>query len=262
MKIAFCFSGIARSIDKTKDKWLSIMDGYEVDVYGSFWDFNDRDESDAIEKFQRIYNPKKLEVENFKSFNDTTLNMLRENLVIPYELDAFTQQYVYNLNVVSMFYKIWRANMLSNSNEYDIIVRCRTDNFPSERINFEINDMLNLPVGYTWVQHWQNSGGPSDLFAYGNREIMNLYCSIFPFISAYHRSGNYFFVNEQFVRLRLSERNIKIRFLPIKMMYLDIWHNHFDPAFRDPNFVERIIDSKSFLPNDPDPQYTFYKKSF
>lgn len=260
MKIAFCFSGIARSIEKTKDQWLSIMDGYDVDVYGSFWDFNDRNEPDAKEKFVEIYKPKQIEVENFQSFNETTLNMFRENLTIPFELNQFTQTYVYNLNVVSMFYKIWRANMLANVGNYDIVVRCRTDLFPKDKVDFQINDMLNLPVGFTWIQHWKNSGGPSDLFAYGNKQVMNFYSSIFMFMSHYHRMGHYFFVNEEFVKLRLVEKNINIRFLPIKMMYLDIWHNYFDPAFQDPNFTERIISSQCYLPIEPDPQHTFFRK--
>jgi hypothetical protein len=261
MKIAFCFSGIARSIEKTKDQWLSIMDGYDADVYASFWDFNDRDELDAREKFAEIYSPKQMEVENFQSFNETTLNMFRENLQIPTNLNFSTQTYVYNLNVISMYYKIWRANMLANSGNYDIIVRCRTDLFPKDRISFKINDMLNLPVGYTWISSWKNSGGPSDSFAYGNKEMMNFYSSIFLFISHYHRTGHYFFVNEQFVKLRMVEKNIKIRFLPIKMMYCNnIWNNHFAPEFQDPNFTELIISSESFLPVDPDPNNTFYKK--
>ena len=121
MKIAFCFSGMCRSIEKTKDQWLSIMDGYDVDVYGSFWDINDKNESGNIEKFTEIYKPKQVDIENFKSFDETTLNMFRENLKIPWELNGSTQQCVYNLNVVSMFYKIWRVNMLANSQNYDII---------------------------------------------------------------------------------------------------------------------------------------------
>ena len=105
MKIAFCFSGMCRSIEETKDQWLSIMDGYDVDVYGSFWDINDKNESGNIEKFIEIYKPKQVDIENFKSFDETTLNMFRENLKIPWDLNEYTQKYVYNLNVVSMFYK-------------------------------------------------------------------------------------------------------------------------------------------------------------
>jgi len=259
MKIAFCFSGMCRSIEKTKDQWLSIMDGYDVDVYGSFWDINDKNESGNIEKFTEIYKPKQVDIENFKSFDETTLNMFRENLKIPWELNESTQKYVYNLSVVSMFYKIWRVNMLANSQNYDIIVRCRTDMFPKDKVDFQINDMLNLPVGYTWIKSWKNSGGPSDLFAYGNKEIMNFYSSIFMYMTHYHRMGHYFFVNEQFVKLRLVEKNIKIRFLPIKMMMLDHWHNYFDPAFQNPSFKEFIMTSTDYLPVDPDIEYSFYK---
>jgi hypothetical protein len=75
----------------------------------------------------------------------------------------------------------------------------------------------------------------------------------------YHRMGHYFFVNEQFVKLRLVEKNIKIRFLPIKMMIFDHWHNYFDPAFQDPSFKELIMTSTDYLPVDPDIEYSFYK---
>ncbi|NDB30067.1 hypothetical protein EB151_11025, partial [archaeon] len=71
MKIAYCFSGLIRNLDHSCDKWLSFIDKYPGDIYGSFWDTTDRKSNDTPDHFIKRYNPKKIEIENLNNFQKT-----------------------------------------------------------------------------------------------------------------------------------------------------------------------------------------------
>ena len=68
-KIALCFSGEIRDLERTKDYWSKLIKEYDMDVYGSFWDTYNYENWDTIENFNKIYNVKNVEVENYNSFN-------------------------------------------------------------------------------------------------------------------------------------------------------------------------------------------------
>ena len=55
MKIAYCFSGLIRNLDYSCDKWLSIINKYPGDIYGSFWDITDRNSNDTADHFIKKY---------------------------------------------------------------------------------------------------------------------------------------------------------------------------------------------------------------
>ena len=43
MRVAFCFSGLTRGLDISKDFWLNQVEKYNADVFASFWDDNPLD---------------------------------------------------------------------------------------------------------------------------------------------------------------------------------------------------------------------------
>ena len=62
MKVSFCFSGQIRNIDECINYWKPIIDSYNADVYGSFWETDE----EIKDKFISTFNPKKIKFENSK----------------------------------------------------------------------------------------------------------------------------------------------------------------------------------------------------
>lgn len=219
MKIAFCFSGYPRKINQTKIFWKNIIDRYNADVYASFWDESDsQSNDDTIDTFNNVYKPKLIETEKFDIFEKSTVNLIRKNITFP-ELIKNHESYknltdkMLKVNFISMFYKIWRTNLLSNSEKYDVVVRCRTDLFPLD-INFEINDMLNIPCGTIFNTAFTGCVGKVDYFAYANPDIMNYYSSIFLHLNSYLTQGYYFHFPEHILWAHFTKKRIKIREIP------------------------------------------------
>ena len=72
MRVAFCFSGLTRGLDISKDFWLNQVEKYNADVFASFWDDNPLD----IEAFNKLFKPKKIEVENYDILKSTTFDYI------------------------------------------------------------------------------------------------------------------------------------------------------------------------------------------
>lgn len=259
MKIAYCFSGLIRNLNHASDKWLSIINQYPGDVYGSFWDTTDRNSDDNKDNFIKFYNPKKVEIENLSNFHKTTTNIIRENVKFPDSLEFIydkktVETKMYPLNLIAMYYKIWKANQLSIDTEYDIVVRCRTDIFPT-KVNIEKNNFLNIPPEYVFTS-WLNCIGICDYFAFGNQEIMNYYSSVFLYLTDYLKRGHYFHLPEHLLLAHLSQRKITVKQIPINITYaskdgyFDLL-NHFN---NEPLFFQSYKDIEL------DPNFSFYKK--
>jgi len=115
MKIALCFSGHLRDLDETKNFWTELIEKYKIDVYASFWDEENPELGDTINNFLQIYTPKKIEVENYDVFKESTLDLTRMNIKIPHIIPEVFHDNIKSFTQLSMHYKIWRANMLSKS---------------------------------------------------------------------------------------------------------------------------------------------------
>lgn len=210
MKVAFCFSGQIRHIDECVNYWKPIIDSYQGDVYASFWETD----KEVEDKFITSFNPKKIEFENYDIFKKTTLDIFVEEInppvwIGPIGLSVDTGEFVKKGSVVSMLYKVWRSNLLANSEEYDVVVRLRTDLFLSD-FKIELNDYLNMPHGIIGVWTWERCFGPVDMIAYGNQEIMNYYSSMYLYLSRFLKD-EYFFPPENMLRVHLSSKDITIR---------------------------------------------------
>ena len=181
MKIALCFSGNIRDLNETKEFWTGLIEKYKMDVYASFWDIENEELGDTLNNFLTIYTPKKYEIENYKIFKETTQDLASLNIQPPTTLIPLLQESSKAFGQLSMYYKVWKCNMLSKQLgiEYDLVIRARLDTIFDDKLDFIKNDMLNVPVGAMMVPTFLNSDGINDCFAYGPPKIMDYYSFIF-----------------------------------------------------------------------------------
>jgi len=211
-KIALCFSGFIRDIDKTKDFWNSLIEKYDIDLYGSFWD--DESGDDTIQNLKKIYNFKELEFEKYSNFKKSTLDVITPYITPPSNLLSSLVDYSKKFHTLSMWYKIWKANMISKSLdiEYDIVIRGRTDTTMNQNLKIELNKYLNIPSGKVRTDNWPNSDGLCDIFAYGEPKLMDYYSSIYLNLLEYVNQGHYMIPPENLLRVHMSRVDVYIRF--------------------------------------------------
>ena len=213
-KIALCLSGLIRDIDYTKPFWKNLINKYDVDVYGSFWDDENKENGDTIDNLKSIFNFKELEFEKYSNFKKSTLDVITPYIVAPSTLLSELQNYTKSFHTLSMWYKIWKTNMLSkNLNiSYDIVIRGRTDMFIDGDLDIMVNDYLNVPSGRVKTHNWENSDGVCDIFGFGKPKLMDYYASTYLNIMEYVNQGHYMIPPENLLRVHLSKINLNIRF--------------------------------------------------
>ena len=205
MRVAFCFSGLTRGLDISKDFWLNQVKKYNADVFASFWDDNPLD----IEAFNELFKPKKIEVENYDILKSTTFDYINNELEPVCWLGEPAKINCKNGHVFSMWYKIWRCNLLTKTEpKYDIIVRCRLDSVLDDLFMIEKNGVLNIPMGMTEVG--VHAFGPNDMLAYGSVTIMDYYCTLFMKLQSYLREGKAFYPVENLLMIHLSEQDLVV----------------------------------------------------
>lgn len=203
MRVAFCFSGLPRGLDISKDFWLNQVEKYNADVFASFWD----DSPSDIETFNELFKPKKIEVENYDILKSTTFDYINNELEPVCWLGEPAKIGCKNGHVFSMWYKIWRCNLLTKTEpKYDVIVRCRLDSVLDDSFVIEKNGVLNIPMGMTKVG--VHAFGPNDMLAYGSVTIMDYYCTLFMKLQGYLREGKAFFPPENLLMVHLSEQDL------------------------------------------------------
>jgi len=214
-KIAICFSGEIRDLERTKEYWGNLIKQYDMDVYASFWDVENEELGDTFDNFHRLYDVKKTEVESYKSFEQSTLSQLRLGINPPNSLQQHLRDSCMNFGTLSMWYKIWRANLLTKDLDidYDIVIRARTDVFFDERLDITKNNILNIPYGRVKTNNWENSDGICDLFAYGSPKFMDYYSTCLFYMMEHLNKDYYMVPHEYFLHTHLNKVSIPIRFL-------------------------------------------------
>jgi hypothetical protein len=264
MKIALCFSGFIRDVEETKVFWTALIKKYNIDVYASFWDDEIPQLGDTIKNFETIYTPKRLEVESYEIFKETTQNLASMNIQSPKNIADIYQKSSEAFNQISMYYKVWKANMLSKQIgiEYDLVIRARIDTVLDEGFEIVDNDMLNLPMGTNNCPAFHQSDGLNDCFAYGRPKIMDYYSFIYLHMMDYLNQGHYLFPPEHFLAVHFSKIRIPIRFFANYMMISRVSkkmsneiYNHFAANSKD------LIEWSDRIDFNPDPNYTFKKQS-
>lgn len=214
-KIAICFSGEIRDLERTKDYWSKLIKEYDMDVYASFWNVENEENGDTFDNFHRLYDVKKTEVESFKSFEQSTLSQLRMGINPPNSLQQHLRDSCMNFGTLSMWYKIWRANLLTKELDidYDIVIRARTDIFFDERLDITENEMFNIPYGRVKTSDWKDSDGICDLFAYGSPKLMDYYSTCLFYMMEHLNKDYYMVPHEFFLHTHINKVSVPIRFL-------------------------------------------------
>ncbi|NVM34351.1 MAG: hypothetical protein HWN81_02070 [Candidatus Lokiarchaeota archaeon] len=170
MKVALVFFGQPRFIHNPNPYESNknfILDKYETDVYCHAW-FSEKDseydfscwstlkecpvEKDSIEHIKKLYNPKKIQVDEPRKFefSEDTFEILNEISKNIGKSHIFTKD-TYS-NVLSQSCSIERAlRLIENKEQYDFIILSRYDN----QI-FEFPDLHRLSKKDMYVSHIHN----------------------------------------------------------------------------------------------------------
>ena len=253
-KIAICFSGEIRDLERTKDYWSKLIKEYDMDVYASFWNVENEELGDTFDNFHRLYDVKKTEVESFKSFEQSTLSQLRMGINPPNSLQQYLRESCMNFGTLSMWYKVWRANLLTKDLdiEYDIIIRARTDVFFDGNLDITQNDMLNIPYGRVQTGGWDKSDGICDIFAYGSPKLMDYYSTCIFYMMEHVNKGHYMVPHEHFLHTHLNKVSIPIRFIGTNLTITRTSKGEDDEQYcrdMDPNGEILQSDFMELIPN-------------
>lgn len=223
MKVAICFSGHLRDWEKSSSYWGKIQKKYDADVYCSFWEnltiprTDEKIQLDGVDDFISFYKPVEIEWENNDLFNRTTLEQFREQISSPraIHLEGGLPQedadYTESGMALSMWWKIWRANLLAQKHgKYDVIIRARTDVYLDKELQIETNPHLNLPVGIVFNKSWENCFGFIDLVFWGNEKVMNRTTDLFLYLTRYLKEGHYLNPTENIFRTHLANQDFNI----------------------------------------------------
>lgn len=257
MRVAFVFSGLLRELDENANTILRKIYELNADVYGSFWDIEDQNNNSTVANFIKTYNPKKIEIESYNVWENSNWEIIKEEYYtdhLYHRLNYSEYQNILRPNIFAMWYKIWRANMLTkyNDSEYDVVVRLRTDLRLSDKFTVTINNCINFPYGTVHITEWLNCFGPHDLIVYGNPNIMDYFSSLYLYMSRYLKEGVYFYPYENILRHHLSQKPMNIRFYSD---YVGL-RNGGVYDFDVPDNTHSSEDWKL----DMDPNLSFYKK--
>lgn len=225
MKIALCFSGHIRDLNETKNFWTELIKKYNIDVYASFWDEENKDRGDTLNQFLTIYTPKKYEIERYDVFKETTLDIASMMVEPPSFFNDNLKKAAKEFRQISMYYKIWKANMLSKhlGIKYDLVIRARTDIVLDENFEIKYNQMLNVPMGRIKAQVWPDSESITDIFAYGTPKIMDYYSFAFLQAMQYQQAGHYMIPAEHLIHVHFSKLHIQIRNFPNYLLITRAW---------------------------------------
>ena len=215
-KVAICFSGHIRDLNRTNKYWTDIIKKYDADVYASFWDIQNPKLDDTLERFKEIYNPKILEVESYKAFEKSTTSTIRPILTPPTDILDYLQNSTKMFGTLPMWYKVWRANTLTKLKDidYDVVIRARTDSFFIDDIEILNNNMLNIPIGMNKTHKWPDSYGFNDIFAFGPPKIMDYYSLCYLFMMEHISNGHYMVPPEYFLHVHMNKVCVDVRFIP------------------------------------------------
>ena len=236
MRIALFLTGQFRNIVETYPYIKGrILERFNPDVFISTWDPSDNirdslqadtrhlNDSLSHEEILSLFKPKRFLSENFDS-KEIQDKVLRANLYIEKSPMAEIlpngkrNGEINPVSVFSMWYKIKNcldlmlAYEIETGEKYDLIIKGRFDlkfhnNIPMPTYSEEIL----IPPGYDW------RGGINDVFAFGAREAMIYYCSMFDYLENYIANENVFFHPETLLKHHLTSSNYRVSRPDIKV---------------------------------------------
>jgi hypothetical protein len=209
MKVALLLSGALR------DGYLyydllhkNLLSKYDIDIFISYsYDYTESDIPIAAE-LEDLYKPKMLRYLMYP-------NNLYENITKCLEYPCLSDVRVDNF--IKMANGLKEVNMLKcvweelNNFKYDVVIRTRFDLQIIDEINLKLpNNSIHIPIG------WDNLDGYNDLFAYGDSESMDYYCSLYDNLINYIDMGIPIHP-EYMLKFHLNKGNSNIYRFPLKL---------------------------------------------
>ena len=205
IKIALCLFGYPRMYKESYESIKKcLLDKYNVDVYCHLWWEKDSKipiaqwnlnkqkniimKEDIIENIKRLYNPKKLIVENPKNFN----HILDEKVVKIYselykevgDINKIRLEYCIKSNP-SMFYSMTEStNMVNYNNNYDFVIRTRYDICLNETYLPDIH-ILDKNIIHIPDQFGNNYNTKCDVFIICDGKIAKEVYNVYPYYNRY-----------------------------------------------------------------------------
>jgi len=241
MKVAVCLSGQMRSYKDCYDNLMKyIIKPLNADIFLHTWTEvgsshkENRDTTEIVSKnlLQKMYKPKKLEIEEHKiEYNDELLGKKVPNLLKKTEP-------VHYKSALPMYYQIYKSFKLleeyveQTQKSYDIVIRIRPDSMFLEEIPKHLlkKSMKEKNLLYYADYAINTNIQICDKFAFGGYEAMKYYCSLWLNITQYwenplgdnpphtHRVG------ERLMKYHI-ESNSNIKAIPV---YIDMYNLRLD----------------------------------
>jgi hypothetical protein len=202
MRIAFCFSGELRSIDKTwpilKNKLINYFSSY--DIYYHTW--SDDNDINKIHYIQNDPNTKDVLIEDRKTFHEKNyIEYITNNT----KVQPFLRQ-LYSLNKCNMLKKEYEKR---HDFKYDIVFRIRPDmlvcNDTFLEKNIEDWDMEK----FVYTTDHDDYGGYNDKFYFSNSFNMDVLCSRIDMIDYYIKIGGLLHY-EKFLKFIIDYSDLKV----------------------------------------------------
>jgi hypothetical protein len=234
MRVALLLSGQVREAREVFPTIKSrIIDRFNTDVFISTWDRSEeiknslhadsRFLTDSLSLDETLENfvPKMFILDRYESEG---IQKIAEKAL---SYDTFTTQ-TGEMNPISVFlmwYKIKQSFILMSAYEeiigekYDYVIKGRFDLYFHNDIVLDSNlNTICIPPGYDW------KGGVNDIFAWGGRDAMEWYCSLYDYLEDYILSTG-FFHPETLLRHHLvsSEYNLERPDLKVSLRGKNVW---------------------------------------
>jgi hypothetical protein len=199
MKIALLYSGMPNCTHEVyENHYNHIIRKYDdIDIYYSTY-ISDSESETNIKTFEKLFQPKKINIEIFENIQKQKLNYL-------VSLISLTVPEIKPINALSMFYKIKDSFDLIEDAHYNIVIRSRTDIIFNSDLVIDQNNSVNIPSG------GDHHGGLMDMLAYGKQELMKKYCSLFDKVKNYFLDKNFVFHPESSLRYHCVKNKINIK---------------------------------------------------
>lgn len=213
MKIALCFSGQPRSVEKTFPLIKkNILDSNNPDVFIHSWiDQNIKQHipiaasgapaSDTIpenieELILDLYKPTKYIFEPQIEFNEKNYASNKAMFIRP-------------KSSISQLYSIFKSIELAK--DYDIIIRMRLDWGIQTLIDVSNLDLNKISA----PNDCPHAGGINDQFAIGTNSSMKIYSELYDKFDEYFTNDNISFCNEILLGHHLRKNSIEVNLIPI-----------------------------------------------
>lgn len=230
-----------------------ILERFNPDVFISTWtpseeirnslhaESRNLTDSLSLEEVLRIFKPKLFAAEEF---NSDAIQRVIEKASSYAHLGPQTGE-MNPVSVFLMWMKIKKSFLLMKEYEemigerYDYVIKGRFDVKIHNDLTFNPNlNTISIPSGYDW------RGGIGDLYAWGGRDSMEWYCSLYDLLEEYALSCQ--FLHSEFLlmhHLQISEYNVERTGLQISLRGINVWQTEaLYPGFDKKSY--RYIESK------------------